>query len=130
EVQVVDDAEVVAMGEVETRSVDAEMVAEGADVARLVVGAPTMDAVAETVDDEGGVVGEPGGAVAVEPAAAVVERLREVPVEQCNQRLNTGGEKRVDETIVEGEAGFVDAAGAVREDARPGKGKPVGLQAD
>ena len=60
--------------------VDAEEMAEPGDAPRLVDRGGGADAVAETRHDDLGVVGEPAGDVAVQPAAEVGERRRQLPV--------------------------------------------------
>ena len=62
------------------------------------------DPVAEGADDGGGVVGEPAGDVAVEPAAPVVEHLREVPVVERDDGPDAVLQQAVDEPRVEVEA--------------------------
>ena len=47
------------------------------------------------------VLGEPLGDVAIQPAAAVVERRRQVPVIERDRRLDALLEQRVDQAVVE-----------------------------
>ena len=47
-----------------------------------------------------GVVGEAPGGVALGPAAALFERLRQVPVVERREGADAGGEQRVDEAAV------------------------------
>ena len=98
------------------------------DHPRLVQRDPPAHAVAEPLDDGGGVVREAGGCVGVEPPAAVVERRREVPVVERRERLDAVLQQLVNEAVVEGEARPVDAAGAAGQDAAPGDGEAVGVQ--
>ena len=62
--------------------VQAESVAVDGVDERFVERDPHRDAVAEALGHDVGVLGEPGGGVPVEPAAVVLQRLRQVPVEQ------------------------------------------------
>ena len=57
-------------------------VAEVGDDQRLVERDPALDPVAERLADDGGVLGEAQRGVAGGPAALVLQRLRQVPVEQ------------------------------------------------
>src|SRR5690606_8392831 len=87
-------------------------------------------AVAVGFDDGVGVDAERVGRFAGTPAADVLEGLREIPVKHRDVRLDTFGEHRVDEAVVEGDALRVHGAGAVGEDARPGEGEPVVFDAE
>ena len=51
-----------------------------------------------------GVVGEASAVVARRPAAAVLQRLRQVPVVQRGPRVDARGQQRVDQPVVEVEA--------------------------
>jgi hypothetical protein len=57
-----------------------------------------------------GVLGEPVGGLPVEPAAGVLERLGEVPVEERGHRPDARLEQGVDEPVVERETGCVRPA--------------------
>ena len=63
----------------------------------LVQGDPVPDAVAEPTEHQLDVVGEAGGGVAREPAARVLERLREVPVVERRHGPDVRLEQRVHE---------------------------------
>ena len=78
--------------------------------------------------EQRGVVGEPVDDLRVGEAAAVLQRLRQVPVEQVDQRLDAGVEQGVDEALVEVEAGLVDGAGPRGQDARPADAEAVGAR--
>ncbi len=77
---------------------------------------------------ERGVVGEPADDLRVGEAAAVLQRLRQVPVEQVDQRLDARVKQGVDEALVEVEAGLVDGAGPRRQDARPADAEAIGAR--
>ncbi len=112
-----------AAGGVDAEGVAVDHVHEG-----LVEGDPGGDAVAQAVGDEGGVLGEAVGGVAVQPAAGVFEGLREVPVEEGGEGGDAGGEQGVDEAVVEGESGGVGGTGAGGLDAGPGDGEAVAVE--
>src|SRR5689334_23382460 len=96
---------------------------EGGDVG-LVEGGEMTDAVAEPARDDERVIGEPAGAIAVLPAAAIFERLRQIPVIEADPRLDAGGEHAIDKTLVEFQPLGVHRAAAFRQDARPTRRQP------
>ncbi len=109
----------------------AQRVAEQARDVRLVDRDPLLDPVAEPHAAERGVLPEPLGGLAVQPAALVVlERLRQVPVVERGHRLDAGGEQLVEQPVVVGEALGVDAAAAGGLDAGPGDREAVALDAE
>ena len=111
--------------------VDAGGVAEVGRAPRLVVGRPDPDPVAEPLVDDHRVVGEGLGGVAVEPAAAVLEGLRQVPVVERGGRRDAARQGRVDQPVVVVQAAGLDPAGARGHDPRPGdrEAVPAGAQA-
>ena len=104
---------------------DAVGVAEEGEDGRLVERHPVLDAIAQVRREERGVVAEPAHDLRVGEAAAVLQRLRQVPVEQVDQRLDARVEQGVDEALVEVEARLVDGAGPRGQDARPADAEPV-----
>src|SRR5215831_10552470 len=72
------------------------------------------------------VIGEPRGNIPVLPAAAVFERLRQVPVIETNPGFDIGRHDPVDEAVIEFESLFVWATPSLGEDARPSGGQAVG----
>src|SRR5439155_21469600 len=62
--------------------------------------------------------------------AAVLQRLRQVPVVEGGVGADAGVEQAVDEPVVEVQAGGVNRAGTVGQDARPGDGEPVRVDAE
>ena len=74
------------------------------DDPRLVERRPHLDAIAERVEHRRRVVGEPVGDVAIEPAAAIVERFGKIPVVERRVGLDAFLEQRVDESRVEVDA--------------------------
>ena len=87
----------------------AALQAETDEARRLVERHPVRHAVGELVHDDAGVVGEPVRAVGIQPAAAAVEFIGVIPVEEGHPRLDAGVEQFVDEPVVEGEPLGVDA---------------------
>ena len=104
--------------------------AEEGEAGRLVERHPVLDAVAQVRREQRGVVGEPAHDLRVGEAAAVLQRLRQVPVEEVDQRLDARVEQGVDEALVEVEAGLVDRAGPRRQDARPADAEAVRARAE
>ena len=76
----------------------------------------------------GSVHGKGPGGVGVQPAALILQCLGQVPVVERHIRLDARRQQRVHKPVVPGKASRVHRAGACRENARPGDGKPVGLQ--
>src|SRR6516225_3748003 len=72
------------------------------------------------------VVGKPGSDIPVLPAAAVLERLRQIPVVETNPRLDIGSHDRIDEPIVEFQSLLVWATPSFRQDARPRGRQTIG----
>jgi hypothetical protein len=96
---------------------------------RLVDRRPHRHPVAECAAHDVGVVGEPAGDVAIEPAAAVVEGCGEIPVIEGRVRGDAACEERVDQSRVEVESLVVDGASARGDDAGPGDAEAVGVEA-
>jgi len=58
-----------------------------------------------------------------------LEREGQVPVIERDPRRDAVGQEGVDEAVVEGDAGLVDRAAALRDDAAPRDGEAIGLEA-
>ena len=84
--------------------VDAAGVAQHGDDVRLVDRDPVLDPVAEPSGHDPGELPEDACHVAVQPAAAVLQLLREVPVVERDHRLDAGLAQLVDEPVVEVQA--------------------------
>ena len=106
--------------------VDAAGVAEHRRAPRLVDRGPPAYPVAEGVGDDRGVVGEALRGGADLPAAAVLERLGEIPVVQRGDGLDAVGQQLVDERPVEVEPAAAGGARPDRLDAGPGDREAVG----
>ena len=87
------------------RRMDAVGMAEEGEDGRLVERHPVLDPVAQVRREQRGVVGEPADDLRVGETAAVLQCLRQVPVEEVDQRLDARAEQGVDEALVEVEAG-------------------------
>ena len=74
---------------------------------------PVGDEIAERVEEDRRVLGEPVDDVARRPAALVLERLRQVPVVQRRQRPDPALEHALDERPVEVEPALVRRAAPV-----------------
>ena len=79
--------------------------------------------------DQGRVFGEPVGDVAVHPAALVLQRAGQVPVIERRIGLDAAFEHAVDQPIVELEALGIHRADPLRDEAGPGEGEAVGVEA-
>ena len=110
--------------------VQAEPVAEPRDHPRLVLRDPVADAVAETAGDGLHVLGECTDRVAGRPAAAVLERLRKIPVVQRRVGLDPVGEQLVDEAVVEVEPGGVRPTAPVGQHPGPGDREAEGVETE
>ena len=95
---------------------------------RLILRDPELDAIAESLADEARVVGEPIGDVAIHEPAALLERLRQIPVKQRAKRLDAGLEQSVDQAVIEREARGVDGATPLRQHARPRDAEAIRVQ--
>ena len=62
------------------------------------------------------------------PAAAILERLRQVPVVERHARLDAASQQLVDQPIVEVEAALVDRALGLGQDAGPRDREAVGVE--
>ena len=90
---------------------------------------PARHAVVQRLEHDLGVLGEPVCAVAVEPAAAVVQRRRQVPVEQRGVRRDAVLQQLVDQPRVEVQPLRIDPAGALGKHARPVDAEAVAIEA-
>ena len=112
------------------RGVQAQRVAEPRDAVRLVLRQPVTNAVAEPSGHDLDVFAERFRRRARGPAAGVLERLREIPVVERDERADACGKQIVDQAVVEVESCLVDASASFGHDARPGERKAVGVQAE
>jgi hypothetical protein len=81
--------------------------------------------VAKLFDDVTGIVRECLGGVAPFPPAAVLQRLRQVPVIERRERRDAIGDEAVEESVVEVEAPRIWRADALREYPRPRNREPI-----
>ena len=97
---------------------------------KLVDGKHPAKAVAKAFTDQGGIVGEIGGALFGFPAAILIlGPLRQIPVEKRQPGLNISGKEFIDEAFVKVETFFIDGAAPIRNDARPGRRESIRLDA-
>ena len=99
------------------RRMDAVGMAEEGEDGRLVERHPILDSVAQLRCEQGGVVGEPADDLRVGEAAAVLQHLWQVPVEEVDEWLDARPEQGIDEALVEVEAALVGDACPVGQDA-------------
>ena len=109
---------------------EASFVAESPEDVGLVDGEPVGDAVRDAGGEEVSVVGEPFGAVGIEPAVLLLKGVGVVEVVDGDEGRDLCGEKSIDDLVVVGEGFFVGLAFALREDARPAHGKAIGVEAE
>src|SRR5580700_1989768 len=88
---------------------------------------PNRNAIAQVFRNNSSVVREVSGQIAIGPAAAVFQRLRQVPMVHGAERAYPGFQHRVDKTTVMVETLLVYCSAASRLNARPGNGKTVAL---
>ena len=103
------------------------MAEEGKD-GRFIERHPILDPVTEGRREQRGVIGEPADDLRVGEAAAVLQRLRQVPMEQVDQWLDARRQQGVNEALVEVEARLVDRAGPRGQHARPADAEAIGAR--
>jgi len=114
----------------DTGCVTAQRISEQGEHRGLVEGRKPVDPIAVAPRHQGGVIGKPAGAVTNGPAAEIVEILRQIPVIQAEPGLDSRRQQRVDEAVIECQPRLVGVTAAVRQDARPGDRKPIGVDAE
>ncbi len=118
----------IPQGAFQSGCVDAGQVTQPDKALRLVQGKEVRDPVAEPLRRQLCKLRQPFGAFRVHPAAALVKRIRHIPVVQGDIRRNPVFQKRVDQLIVKLHARFVDLPRALRQQPRPGNRKTVCFQ--
>ena len=108
----------------------AVQVAAVGDDPGLVERGPARHAIAERLEHHFGVVREPVRNVAVEPAATIVKRRRQVPMKQRGVRHDAVFQQLVDQSRIETQALGVDPAGALGQHACPIDAEAIALQAE
>ena len=89
-----------------------------------------LDPVAEPPHRQMRVFGKPMRGVAVLPAAAIFERLRQIPMVEADPGLDPGFHDAVDEFVVKFEPLEIGRTAPLGQDARPGGRQPVGAEAE
>jgi hypothetical protein len=92
---------------------------------RLIDGGPHRHAITKRAIHEHTIIGEPARAVAIQPATAVVERGRQVPVIQRRVGHDFMTEQLINQAGVEIDALLVGRAAALRQDAAPGDAEAI-----
>ena len=113
----------------QARRMDPQEMAQETMYRRLVVRDPVRDAIAQTLDNNGRIVGKLLADVAIGPAARVLQRLRQVPMEKRGIWGDVLFEERIHKAVIEVQARLVHGAHALGNNPRPGDGKAVGVQA-
>jgi hypothetical protein len=90
--------------------VQAPVVAQNRRHPRLVVRDPVVYAIAQPAHDNVGVFHKGFNCIAVDPAALVLQRLREIPVIQRHKRRDIGFQQPIHQAIVEIKAALVGLA--------------------
>src|SRR6516225_6860751 len=86
---------------------------------------PMLDPVAEPPGHDARVVREFCGRIAIEPAAVLLQRLRQVPMIEAQPRRDAVRHEPIDQALVKVEAARLDRAAAGRQNARPRGRKPI-----
>ena len=113
----------------ETRRLFAAGVPEEGAAPGFVERRPDIDETGQFAAGEIGVVGKAIGDVAIDPAAAILQALRQIPVIERDERLQTLGFECFKQAFVERQSLRVGPAAGIH-DARPGERKAVGVETD
>src|SRR5262249_1195224 len=84
-----------------------------------------LDPVAEPPGHDARVVREFCGRIAIEPAAVLLQRLRQVPMIEAQPPRDAVRHEPIDQALVKVEAALLDRAAAGRKNARPRGRKPI-----
>ena len=103
-------------------------IAEADAALRLIQREIVCDAATEVFCHHAGIFGKGLGGIRIEPAALILQSLRQIPVIERDIRLNACSQQRIDKAAVPRKALDVHRAGAARDNARPGNRETVGLQ--
>src|SRR6516162_11427858 len=76
----------------------------------LVEDRPMLDAVAESVSHDARVIRERCGGIAVEPAALLLQRLRQVPMVEAEPRRDAVRDEPIDQALVKVEPALLHRA--------------------
>src|SRR5674476_961551 len=108
--------------------VRAGTIAEVCRTPGLVQRGPGLDPVTEGGSDHGRVLREPVGGLTIRPPSRILERLRQIPVVERGDGLDTAGDQPVDEPRVEVDAGLAYRSRTGGNDPGPGDRESVGVQ--
>ncbi len=110
--------------------VHALLMAEPDENRGLVEGHPMLHAIGQALDDHARIVRKPRRRITIEPAAAMIQRERQIPMKQRDVGLDVGGQQCVDQAIVKGQTRVVDRAHAARQNTRPRDAQAIGVEAN
>ena len=91
---------------------------------------PVLHAAVERPVHQRCIVSEPVGDVGIQPTAAVIQRRRQIPVEQGRQRLDALAQQLVDQARIKIHTGLIDPALALGQHPRPTDAEAVGVQSE
>ncbi len=109
--------------------VNAEEMAQEGDAPGFIDRCSGVQAIAEVLADDGGIVAKPASDIAIHPAALVLQGAGQVPVVERGKRLQPPLEHAVDQPIVEVEPGLIYGAGAFGDQPRPGQREAIAFKA-
>ncbi len=113
-----------------TRSMDAQGIAEIGGTPGFVMCEPPLNAVSQAARHHLRVVGEGVSRIANKPAAAILQGHWQIPVVERGERTNAASEQGVNQAVIKIQAAFVDSAGPLWQNARPGEREAVGVQVE
>ena len=87
-----------------------------------------LDAIAEVLRADGGIITEVSRGVAIGPSAEVLEHLRKIPMVERDEGLDVVLQQLVDDAIVKIDALLIGLALSIRHDARPCERNARGIQ--
>src|SRR5687768_11162974 len=96
----------------------------------LVYRAPHRDPITKRFEHDRCVVAEPAGDVTIQPAAAIIQCRRQVPVIKRRVRLDAARKERIDETRIEIDSLPVHSAESVPKYPAPRDAESVGIEAE
>src|SRR5947207_13252848 len=109
---------------------DAQGIAEVGATPRFVLCEPPLNAVSQAVRHYLCIVGEGVGCIAHEPATAILQSYRQIPVVERGKGNNTMGEQGIDKAVVKIQAALIDGAAALRQYRGRGEWKAIGDQVE
>ena len=112
-----------------TRRMGPEQMSKGGMLPRFVERDPMLGAVAERLDDDFGIIGKVIGHVAPGKAPAqILQGLRRVPMEKCDERQDAPLKQGIDEALIVIQSLLIDLPAPIRQDSAPGDGETIGVE--